>query len=325
MGIESYSTTAANNNSASPNGFPEGMAPSGVNDSARQVMADIRSWYEAAEWVEYGDTVAYSSGTEFTVSGNLTDRYAVSRRVKAVGSLTGTIYGIISASSYSAPNTTVTVVWDSGSLSNEALTICVGIVGPTNSSLDIAALAGLSDFIGAGLTFNSSTKVVKANIASVSSVTLAGDSTVAFTDLASGYDYWIRIRNLKATADGVPLIVRTSTNNGSSYDSSSGNYRWSSNLTFSGSDTEINIDGTQSIGNDAGETVNLDIHITDPSASEYCNISWLGAFTVSSGTLQQTFGTGQRLTAADVDAIQISMPGTTMASGQIELYEVKQA
>lgn len=325
MGIESYSTTAANNNSASPNGFPEGMAPSGVNDSARQVMADIRSWYEGAEWIEYGDTVSYSSGTVFTVSGDLTSRYAVARRVKATGSLTGTIYGIVSASSFSSPNTTVTVVWDSGSLQNESLAVCVGIVNSTNSSLDVSALAGLGDFIGAGLTYNTSTRVVKANIASVSSITLAGDSTVAFTDLASGFDYWIRIRNLKATDDNVDLIFRTSTNNGSSYDSAAASYEWSSNLTFSGSDTEINLNSVSGVGNDTGETVNMDIHITDPSATEYCNVSWLGSFHLTSGTLQQTFGSGKRLTGADVDAVQISMPGTTMASGTIELFEVKQA
>lgn len=41
MAVTSYSTIAANNNSAAPNGAPEGMAPSGVNDTIRQIMADI--------------------------------------------------------------------------------------------------------------------------------------------------------------------------------------------------------------------------------------------------------------------------------------------
>lgn len=44
--ISQYSTTAANNNSASPNGFPENMAPSGLNDSAREVMRAIAAWYK---------------------------------------------------------------------------------------------------------------------------------------------------------------------------------------------------------------------------------------------------------------------------------------
>ena len=45
MALKDYSTTPANNNSAPPNGAPEGMAPSAVNDVIRQVMADVRTEY----------------------------------------------------------------------------------------------------------------------------------------------------------------------------------------------------------------------------------------------------------------------------------------
>lgn len=127
--IKDWSTTAASNNSASPNGFPEGMAPSGVNDSAREVMAQVRSWYDDAEWREWGHTITYVSGTQFTTAagdGDTTGVYEVGRRVRAVGSTTGTIYGRVTASSHSA-QTTVTVSWDSGSLQSEALTVSVGL------------------------------------------------------------------------------------------------------------------------------------------------------------------------------------------------------
>jgi hypothetical protein len=50
--------------------------------------------------------------------------------VRAVGSGTGTIYGTITAVAFST-NTTVTVVWDSGSLSNETLTICISQIPRT--------------------------------------------------------------------------------------------------------------------------------------------------------------------------------------------------
>lgn len=40
MPVPSYSRTAANNNSAPPNGAPEGMAPSAVNNTMRQLMKD---------------------------------------------------------------------------------------------------------------------------------------------------------------------------------------------------------------------------------------------------------------------------------------------
>lgn len=39
--VTNYSTTPANNNGSPPNGAPEGMAPGAVNDTIRQIMADI--------------------------------------------------------------------------------------------------------------------------------------------------------------------------------------------------------------------------------------------------------------------------------------------
>lgn len=42
MAVSDYSTNPALNDSASPNGAPEGMAAGGLNDTVRQVMADIK-------------------------------------------------------------------------------------------------------------------------------------------------------------------------------------------------------------------------------------------------------------------------------------------
>jgi len=117
MGIEAWSTTPANNNSAPPNGAPDGMAPSTVNDTMRQQMADHRSQWNDAQWFRYGDgdgaaTTTYVAATQFKVAGaDVTAHYHVGRRVKAQGSSTGTIYGTITAVSFST-DTTVTVAWD---------------------------------------------------------------------------------------------------------------------------------------------------------------------------------------------------------------------
>jgi hypothetical protein len=135
-GIKDYSPTPASNTAL----FPEGMAPSAVNDGMRQVQADIRSWYNDSQWVIYGDgdgafAIAYVSPTSFSVTGaDVTAVYHAGRRVRAVGSLTGTIYGTIQSAAF-ATNTTVTVQWDSGSLQNEALTIAIGILSATNTAI----------------------------------------------------------------------------------------------------------------------------------------------------------------------------------------------
>jgi hypothetical protein len=140
-GIKDYSTTPAANTAL----FPEGMAPSAVNDGMRQLQADVRDWYNDAQWAIYGDgdggfVVAYVSAASFSVNGaDVTSVYHAGRRVKAVGALTGTIYGTITASAF-ATNTTVTVSWDAGAaLQNEALTIYIGIVSAAKSGLPPAS------------------------------------------------------------------------------------------------------------------------------------------------------------------------------------------
>lgn len=45
--VSTWDTSAAGNSSVSPDGFPEGMPPSGVNDSAREVMAAVARWRQA--------------------------------------------------------------------------------------------------------------------------------------------------------------------------------------------------------------------------------------------------------------------------------------
>ena len=120
--ISTWSTTAASNNSTAPDGWPEGMPPSGVNNSAREMMAQIRDVWNDKDWFIIGDqdgstTFTYSSGTAVTVSAtDVTTVYHANRRVKVVGSNTGTIYGYIASSSFST-NTTINFTFDSGSIS----------------------------------------------------------------------------------------------------------------------------------------------------------------------------------------------------------------
>jgi hypothetical protein len=139
-GIKDYSTTAANNTTIGSINTAEGMLPSNINNCFRGLGAEIREWYNDSQWVIYGDgdngfTITYATSTTFTVSGvDVTSFYHVGRRVKAVGSTTGTIYGTISTTTFST-NTTVVVSWDSGSLSNESLTIYVAALSKTNDSI----------------------------------------------------------------------------------------------------------------------------------------------------------------------------------------------
>lgn len=144
MSLSQWSTTAANNATADPTiNWQEGQPPSTVNDSARAMMAALAvALMDNREWLMFGDTPTYVSGTQFTVPGNLTARYAVGRRVRTFNT-GGTLYGIISGSAF-ASVTTVTVALDSGSLDSGLSEVDVGLLNASNPSLPAAAPAPVS-------------------------------------------------------------------------------------------------------------------------------------------------------------------------------------
>lgn len=169
-GIELYSTTAANNNSAPPNGWPENQTPSSVNDCARQMMASIRDWYETAEWINLGHVPTYVSGTSFTVPTDLTTTYQVGRRMKLVGTTPFIRYAIIATSTYSAPNTTVTLTMDSGTIDSSISAISVGIISITNKSITLNNISGY----GTMATQNANTVAITGG--SIAGVALTGST-----------------------------------------------------------------------------------------------------------------------------------------------------
>jgi hypothetical protein len=152
-GIKDYSTTQANNTSLNSINVGEGMLPSNLNNAIRALMKNTRDWFNDSQWVEYGDgsgayTAAYASATSFTIAGvDVTSFYHAGRRIKLIAPTPGTIFGTISSSSFST-NTTINVTWDSGSLSNEAITnVYVAALSKTNSSIPegVIATATLAD------------------------------------------------------------------------------------------------------------------------------------------------------------------------------------
>ena len=181
-GIKNYSTTASNNSSVGGVNIAEGMLPSNINNAFRAITADIREFYNDSHWVIYGDgdgahTFAYVSGTSFTVAGaNVTSFYHAGRRVKAVGSSTGTIVGTIASSSFST-DTTVNVTWDSGSLQNESLVIYVGILSKTNNSIPTGIITGAN--LSSGLLVDNSSHSAH-----------TPDDTTVFTTSASDSRYF---------------------------------------------------------------------------------------------------------------------------------------
>jgi hypothetical protein len=133
-GIRDYSITPGANTAL----FPEGMAPSAVNDGMRQVQADIRAWYQDAEWINLGHTPIYASAASFSVPGDQTGVYHVGRRLRASGTTPFTVYGTVASVGF-ASETTVTAEWDAGGLDNTLTQVAVGLPSAANGALPKAS------------------------------------------------------------------------------------------------------------------------------------------------------------------------------------------
>ncbi len=119
-GLPLWSTTAASNATADPAAnWPEGMAPSAVNDSARATMASVAKWRDDF----YGVTSGLSTGgtsTAYTVTTNST--YATA------AAMSGAVFTIIPhATSGAAPTLAV------DGLTARALNVSTGVAVPTGA------------------------------------------------------------------------------------------------------------------------------------------------------------------------------------------------
>lgn len=180
MAIKDWSTTPASNNSSPPNGAPEGMAPSTVNDIFRQQMADHKTQWLDAEWFDHGDPgVSRASATSFKITGDVTGKYLVGRRIKLYDA--STLYGTVATSSYSAPDTTITVSMDSGSLTTSLTSVALSILRPTNT-----AIPAFSNLATTGTSSLSGAVVLSTTLNVQGATTLSGNAVMKGTMLVEG-------------------------------------------------------------------------------------------------------------------------------------------
>jgi hypothetical protein len=168
MAYTKYSLTPANNNAAPPDGAPEGMLPSAVNDTMRDMMAQIR---------DVGDGIR--GGT-----------YTMTAPVITGGSITGVAL---------SGNTLTNPVITGGSINNTPIGATTANTGKFTTLTNAALTSGRVTYAGtsgvlqddADFTFNGTT-VTMANDASISGLTvgkgggsLTDNTTVGNAALAS--------------------------------------------------------------------------------------------------------------------------------------------
>lgn len=118
--VGKWSTVASKNNKPAPNGWPENMAPSDVNDSARENMAAIKRMSLTLPYWSPGGVITYVDATTFTIADddldtNYAKYYTEGRRLRAEASDGSYIMAVVKSSSYESSISTITVMLDSSS------------------------------------------------------------------------------------------------------------------------------------------------------------------------------------------------------------------
>lgn len=165
----------------------------------------------------------------------------------------------------------------------------------------------------------------------IATATASNDATIEFTGLSSAYArYIVEMLNVHPATDGDHFRMRTSTNNGTSFDSGSSDYAWSAfnsesddTTSTSGntSDSAIKLN-RRAIGSAAGEDVGGIVSVINPSNASFVKIIFDVGHDRDSGTLCRIIGGGKRKASADVDAIQFYFASGNIASGIFKLYGI---
>lgn len=146
--ISTWSTVANDNGTlgSTPFYWPEGQAPSTVNDCARQMMATIRAQWNDAQWFNWGYAVTNVSGTSFTLTTQswntvtIANVFATGGRIKIYDTVPNTLYGTITTVSVSAASVQVSFTPDVSSLTATVTSVFNSIITADQKSIPSAAV-----------------------------------------------------------------------------------------------------------------------------------------------------------------------------------------
>jgi len=185
-------------------------------------------------------------------------------------------------------------------------------------------------------TLEVSSSVTAGAMTKIGTATASASASISFTGLSSTYFlYILRFSDLQPATDATTLLFRTSTDNGSTYDSGASDYAWNSIGTNDGGtfdpegsagDTKISLIGDQSseeMGSGTNETASGYIWIFNPSGTDYTKVFYAFSYTDLVDDQCSVTGGGSRLSAADVDAIRLFMDSGNISTGNFRLYGMR--
>jgi hypothetical protein len=132
------------------------------------------------------------------------------------------------------------------------------------------------------------------------------------------------LNGFRPATDAVQLLMRFSTDGGSTYDAGAGNYGASATTgSLYSAGTAAAIFLTSAVGNASSEGVAVEVTIHNQTSTAFFTQStWLGSYMDSSGTSTNIaiFGSGARLAAQDTDAVRFLFSSGNITSGNYAVY-----
>jgi hypothetical protein len=185
MAYTKYSLTPANNTAAPPDGAPEGMLPSAVNDTMRDMMAQIRDVGDGVRDGTYTMTAPKITGgtiTGVTLTGNTLTNPVITGATLTTSAFNGTV-GATTAStgafttltSNGATTFTANTASTSTTTGTTVITGGLGVSGRINAANFDGIVGANTAAAGSFTTINASTSITNAGLTS-GRVTYAGAS-----------------------------------------------------------------------------------------------------------------------------------------------------
>lgn len=170
----------------------------------------------------------------------------------------------------------------------------------------------------------------------VASFVASSDATIDVIDLSSDFVYKFFWYGTQPSTDERFLWIRTSTDNGASFDAGGSDYAWvNQRISFQtaplhsvdgdNADSEINFNTTTSMGNLSTQVSDYEITCFNPSDTGYTKFKWEGS--VNNGDITPVrylfTGAGVRLSAAAVNGVRFLYSTGNVLKGTLKVYAIK--
>jgi len=307
--LEQWDETAANNSDTNSINIAENCAAANINNAIRENMAQTAAWLG-------DDTLASGTTTDL---GSVPGRY-----VTVSGTTTITGLGTIKAG-------TIKYVTFSGALTlthNATSLILPGGANITTAAGDAAVFVseGSGNWRCVSYSLATGRAVVRTgDWITLSTHTISNQAAVSITGIPSGARVVkIYMTNLSPVTDNQALLLRTSTNGGSSYDSGASDY-WYTHLRSVTGGATSNLGGQSSaiylsgnVGNASGELLVGTITLMNPGLGQPCMLNYETDHVDGTGsTYYAVRGGGARRASTDVDALQLTFASGNLNTGNV--------